>query len=141
MARLPVVASLLISVVVVALFAVLHMAAGKDLFAPIVAVYGLWVAAVMYSMLRFQALSAMERCTIHGVIGSMMVITAFHFGGSFGLQEIRGWLVGVVLAGGGILVILVPYLFKERLERRQEQWDQAARYWKQRRLERRKLTS
>lgn len=142
MMRLPVVPSLLISVVVFALVAVGYMATGKDALSPHWPVYGMWGAAIAYLFPRYQAFSAMEWCTIYAVMGSMLVIMAFTaVGVSLRFHGIPDWLVRVLMAGAGIFVLLHPYLFKERLERKKEEWDQAALYWKRKRLERRKSAS
>ncbi len=139
MLRVPTIPTLLISVAVFALSAVGPVVTGKDSFHLSYAVHGLLSAAVTYYFLRYQALSAMERCTVQGVIGSMLIIYGFHGMGS--LLGRGDWLIGVLLIVAGVSVLFSPHLFKERLERRQEQWDQAARYWKRKRLERRKSAS
>lgn len=142
MLRVPTIPTLLISVAAFALFMVGPLVTGNDLFELRYAGHGLLLAASMYFILRYQALSAMERCTVHGVIGSMLIIQGcYNLGSLLGIGGMAEWLFGVLLIVAGVLVLVSPHLFKERLERRQEEWDQAARYWKRKRLERRKSAS
>ena len=142
MLRVPIIPTLLISAAVFALSAVGFVATGEDAYVPYVLRYsghGLFSAAVTYLLLRYQALSAMERCTVQAVIGSMLIIFGLHnIEGLLGFGGIAEWLIGVLIIVAGVFVLFSPYLFKERLERRQEEWDQAALYWKRKRLERRK---
>lgn len=142
MLRVPIVPTLLISVAVFALSVVGPVATGEDGYELPYAGYGLSWAAVTYFFLRSQALSAMERCTVYGVIGSMLIIFGFQGIADLpGIRAIREWLIPVLFIVTGVLVLFSPYLFRERLERQQEEWDQAARYWKRKRLERRKSAS
>ena len=111
MMRLSVTASLLISVaLVVTMFGVAYLTTEKDLLKPYYAVMGILVVAVTYNMLRAKVVSAMERCTIGGVMGSMMIMMCLL------LPDVR-WMFGAFCIGAGIFVILSPYLFKERWER------------------------
>ena len=142
MLRVPIIPTLLISVAVFALSMVGPVATEKDVYVLRFAGHGLFSAAVTYLVLRYQALSAMERCTVQGMIGSMLIIQGFHsIEGLLGTGAIAEWLLVVLIVVAGVFVLFSPYLFRERLERRQEEWDQAARYWKQKRLERRKSAS
>ena len=143
MLRVPVIASLLISAVIVAPFAVLmYILAGNDVFSPLGAILGILAVTLVYSLLRMQVMGMMERCTIGGIMGSAFTILAFHnVGGWLGFQGMPELVFGALLFGLGVFEILSPYLFKQYWERKKEEWDQAALYWKRRRLERRKLAS
>ena len=111
MMRLPVVAALLISaLVVVAMFGWAYLTIEKDLMKPQYAVWGMFVGAGMYNILRIEVASMMERCTTSGVMGPMMIMIGL-------LTPDVGWVVGGMCIGAGIFVILSPYLFKERWER------------------------
>lgn len=132
----------MISAAVFALSVAGQVATETDVYELLYAGYGLFSAAVTYLFLRYQALSAMERCTVQGVIGSMLIMFGLQDIGDLpGTRAIAEWLIGVLFIVAGVFVLFSPYLFRERLERRQEEWDQAARYWKQKRLERRKSAS
>ena len=136
MLRVPVVPALLISVAVAAaMFWLSYSIAERDPMSLLFAVGGLSAPAVLYLVLRYQAISMMENCTIFGVIGSMFIIKALLIIEAF---DNGGWIVGVLFFGGGVLAVASPYLFKERWERKMEEWDRAADYWKQRRLQRRR---
>ena len=128
MLRVPIVASLLISAAVVAVFAVLLAAAGLDVLSPGCAVLGILIATITCSVLRQQVMALTERCTMGGIVGSAFIVLAFHnVGGWLGFQGIPELLIGVVLFGTGVFEILSPHLFQERWERKKEEWDQAAR--------------
>ena len=95
---------------VIAMFGAAYVITEKDFLKPYYAVMGILVVAATYNMLRAKVVSAMERCTISGVMGSMMIMMCL-------LLPDVGWLVGAFGIGAGIFVILSPYLFKERWER------------------------
>ncbi len=139
MARVPVVPALLISVAVAAaMFWLSYLTAERDSMSLFFTAGGFFAAACFYLALRYQAISMMEHCTIAGVMGSMFIIKALLI---IEIFDNGGWIAGVVVFVSGIFIVLSPYLFKERWERQMEEWDRAADYWKQRRLERRKSTS
>lgn len=133
----------MISALVVAPFVVLlYILAGNDVLSPLGAILGILAVTLVYSTLRMQVMGTMERCTIGGIMGSAFIIVAFHnVGGWLGFQGMPELLFGALLFGLGVLEILSPYLFKQYWERKKEEWDQAAIYWKRKRLKRRKLAS
>lgn len=127
MLRVPVVASLLISAVVVALFGVFLAVAGFDVLSPGCVVLGILIGTITCSVLRQQVMALTERCTMGGIVGSAFIVLAFHnVGGWLGFQGIPELLIGVALFGTGVFEILSPHLLKERWERKKEEWDQAA---------------
>ena len=111
MMRLSVSAALLTSVAfVVAWTAAIYVITDKDSLKPLHAIAMIWMAAAAYYFLRAKVVSAMERCTICGVMGSMFITMGL-------LTPDTGWVIWVMSIGAGVLLILSPHLFKERWER------------------------